>query len=179
MAISKSRKRRSRKQLQPKASRPFMPGYGLPGGTKGLLSWEWAEQRLKKSHNYWVATMRPDGRPHVMVVWGLWLDGALYFSTGRQSRKARNLEANSNCVICTERADQAVIMEGVAREVPERAIRRKFLTLYERKYKWDMSSFEDDILSLKEPIYAVYPSAVFGLDEKKSLQSATRWEFPA
>jgi hypothetical protein len=32
-----------------------MPGYGLPKGSSGLLPWKWAEQRLKKSHNYWIA----------------------------------------------------------------------------------------------------------------------------
>jgi hypothetical protein len=35
----------------------------------------------------------------------------------------------------------------------------------------------EDILSLKEPIYLVRPAVVFGLDEKKSLSSATRWKF--
>ena len=39
-----------------------------------------------------------------MLVWGLWLDGAFYFSTGRKSRKACNLAENSPCVIATDRA---------------------------------------------------------------------------
>jgi hypothetical protein len=56
------------------------------------MPWTWAEERLGESHNYWIATSRPDGRPHLMVIWGLWLDGVFYFSTGGQSRKARNLE---------------------------------------------------------------------------------------
>ena len=92
--MAKSKKVQSR---APNASRPHMPGYGLPKGTKGLLPWGWAEQRLKKSHNYWITTVRPDGSPHTMIVWGLWLDGRFYFSTGRQSRKARNLAANPAC----------------------------------------------------------------------------------
>jgi len=44
---------------------------------------------LKKSRQYWIATTRPDGRPHVMVVWALWMDGVLYFATGSTSRKAK------------------------------------------------------------------------------------------
>ena len=78
----------------PKPSRPQMPGYGLPEHSKGLLPWKWAEQRLAKSHNYWISTVRPDGRPHTMVVWGLWLANVFYFSTGRDSRKTHNLKAN-------------------------------------------------------------------------------------
>lgn len=168
---------KSHSNKSPKASRPFMPGYGLPKGTKGLLPWKWAEERLKKSHNYWITTVRPDGRPHAMVVWGLWLDGGFYFSTGRKSRKAKNLDANRHCVVATEKANETVIVEGIAEEVMDVAVRRNFLKIYERKYKFDMSSFAKDILNLKEPIYLVRPSIVFGLDEKKSLNAATRWKF--
>ena len=154
-----------------------MPGYGLPKGAKGLLPWRWAEQRLIKSHNYWITTVRPDGNPHTMVVWGLWRDGVFRFSTGRQSRKARNLKKNQHCVLCTELAHEAVIVEGIAEETLDVSLRREFLKRTERKYKFDMSGFEADILSLKEPIFAVRPRLVFGLDEKKSLNSATRWQF--
>lgn len=154
-----------------------MPGYGLPQGTKGLLPWSWARQRLEKSHNYWITTAKPDGSPHTMIVWGLWRDGVFLFSTGRQSRKARNLEKNQHCVVCTEQADRAVIVEGIAEEVPDVGQRRAFLKRYERKYDFDMSAYEADILNLKEPIYAVRPLVAFGLDEKKSLNAATRWRF--
>jgi hypothetical protein len=170
-------KRTVQKNHEPKASRPHMPGYGLPKGTKGLLPWRWAEQRLTKSHNYWITTVRTDGNPHTMVVWGLWQDGTFLFSTGRQSRKSRNLEKNEHCVICTELAHEAVIIEGIAEETLDIALRRDFLERVERKYKFDMSGFEADILSLKEPIFAVRPPVVFGLDEKNTLNSATRWRF--
>lgn len=155
-----------------------MPGYGLLTGSRGLLPWKWADARLKNSHNYWIVTIRQQGRPHVMVVWGLWMDGRFYFSTGRESRKAKNLDANPNCVIATERADQAVIVEGVADEVGDIELRRRFLRAYEKKYDWSMSSFEEPIMSLKEPVYAVQPRVVFGLDEKKFVNAATRWQFP-
>ena len=154
-----------------------MPGYGLPKGNKNLLPWSWADQRLKKSHNYWISTTRPDGAPHTMVVWGLWLDSAFYFSTGRRSRKSKNLSANPKCVICTERADEAVVLEGAAEEVRARATIAQVLRKYERKYKFDMSSFEQDMYDGKEPLYCVRPSVIFGLSEKASLNKATRWTF--
>ena len=160
----------------PKPSRPQMPGYGLPKSTKGLLPWKWAEQRLRKSHNYWITTVKADGSPHTMVVWGLWLDGAFLFSTGRQSRKARNLARNPRCVVCSEQAEEAVIVEGVA-EIAEVPVRRVFLKKYKPKYNFDMAGMEQDILSMKEPVFAVRPSLVFGLYEKKFMESATRWKF--
>jgi hypothetical protein len=170
----------SRKKIQvrrkPKASRPHMPGYGLPESNKGLLPWTWGEQRLKKSHNYWITTVKPDGSPHTMVVWGLWQDGRLLFSTGGRSRKAQNLARNKACVICTEHAQEAVIVEGTA-EIANLSARRNFLPAYERKYKFDMKSMKQDILSMKEPVFAVRPRVVFGLWEKDFVGKSTRWKF--
>ena len=88
---------------QPKVTRPHIPGYGMPRGSKGLLPWPWAEQRLRRSHNYWMMTVRPEATPHAMPVWGIWVDNRFVFSTGASSRKARNLAANASCVVCTER----------------------------------------------------------------------------
>jgi hypothetical protein len=161
---------------KPKPSRPHMPGYGLPKGSKGLLPWTWAEQRLKKSHNYWITTVKPDGSPHTMVVWGLWQDGRFLFSTGSTSRKTRNLAANPNCIVCTEHAQEAVIVEGVA-EIADVAARRKLIPIYERKYKFDLSTMKDDLLSMKEPVFAVRPRVVFGLWEKHFQTKSTRWKF--
>jgi hypothetical protein len=94
----------------PKASRPFMPDYGVLDAQsgQGLLLWSWATKRLASARNYWIATARPDGYPHMTPVWGVWLDETFYFSTGRRSRKARNLAADPRCVVCPERADEPV-----------------------------------------------------------------------
>jgi pyridoxine/pyridoxamine 5'-phosphate oxidase len=153
------------------AGRPHLPGYGLPEHKKGLLPWGWAERRLAQSHNYWITTVRPDGRPHTMVVWGLWLANVFYFSTGRDSRKSQNLKTNPKCVVCNERAHEAVIVEGVAHELRRATLRKRFFRLYERKYKFDMSAYQ------QEPIWAVRPAKVFGFDEKLTLNRATRWMF--
>ena len=173
-------KKRVARPKKPTASRPHAPGYGFPESNKGLLPWSWAEQRLKKSHNYWITTVKLDGSPqaspHTMVVWGLWQDGHLLFSTGSQSRKARNLARNPNCVVCTEHANEAVIVEGVA-EIADLAARRKFLARYKPKYNFDMSSMKDDILSMKEPVFAVRPKVVFAMWEKYFQTRSTRWKF--
>ena len=163
---------------KPKSSRIHAPGYGFPENTKGLLPWTWAEQRLKKSHNYWITTITPTepAKPHTMVVWGMWQDGRFVFSTGSKSRKTRNLERNPNCIVCTEHAQEAVIVEGVA-EIADLATRRKMIPAYERKYKFDLSSMKDDLLSMKEPVFAVRPNVVFALWEKHFQSKSTRWKF--
>jgi len=156
------------------ASRPHMPGYGVaePDEGKGLLSWTWAQRRLEKAHNYWIATSRSDGRPHLMPVWGVWLDHAFYFSTGAKSRKARNLRAEPRCAISTERGDEAVIVEGVAARLRPSAIPAGFAPAYKKKYGWDMSGNE-------EPVYRVRPEKAFAFIEHGDnfLKTATRWKF--
>ncbi len=111
-----------------------------------------------------------------MVVWGLWQEGRLLFSTGSKSQKARNLARNKKCVVCTEHTHEAVIVEGIA-EVADVAARRKFISPYEKKYKFDMASMKDDLLSMKEPVFAVRPRVVFGLWEKHFQTKSTRWKF--
>ena len=37
--------------------------------TSALLPWSWAAERLTGARNYWVATVRPDGRPHCRPLW--------------------------------------------------------------------------------------------------------------
>jgi pyridoxine/pyridoxamine 5'-phosphate oxidase len=149
-----------------------MPGYGLAAADEGdgLLPWSWAQQHLAAAHNYFIATASPDGKPHVMVVWGLWLDDTFYFSTSHRSRKGRNLTANPRCVITPGDADEAVIVEGEVHELTDRAALERFVREYKVKYDWDVSQ-------MKEPVFVVQPRLAFGLIEKTFTQSATRWLF--
>src|SRR5271157_4130240 len=97
----------------PKASRPQMPGYGVPASLEGVLLWEWARERLSKSHNYWLTTVRPNGMPHTMVVWGIWLGGAYYFSTGATTRKASNLRRIQTALSATRTRKKLSSLKGL------------------------------------------------------------------
>ena len=164
-------KKAARRQVTPRADRPHMPGYGVPRSRTGLLSWAWAERRLTGSHNYWLITVRPNGRPHAMPVWGVWVDGGFHFSSGRRSRKTRNLVRNPYCVVCTDRAHEAVIVEGVAREVKNEAELTRLAPPYHAKYKpWTL----DRELG---PVYRVRPRVAFGMHEGRFVSAATRWRF--
>lgn len=158
----------------PKASRPHMPGYGIADAKKGkgLFPWSWATERLTKARTYWMATTRSNGQPHVMPVWGVWLDDEFHFSTGNQSRKARNLVENPRCSICCELGEDQVILEGVAQLMNDSELGRRFADAYQAKYDWDMEGFS-------EPVYAVHPSAVFAFTtaDGQFTKTATRWVF--
>ena len=152
---------------EPRASRPRMEAYGVPQGPEGMLPWEWARERLTKSHNYWLITTRPGGMPHTMPVWGVWLEGRWYCSMAPTSRKARNLAENPHCVVCNENAEEAVILEGVARQVPASEVPRPVFAEYKAKYGWEIQG----------SVFEVRPRAVFAMPEKQFPAGATRWNF--
>ena len=162
---------------EPAASRPRMPGYGTKGPTegRGLLPWSWAEERLTTSHDYWVATVRPDGRPHLMPVWAVWDGGALWWSSSLGSSKARNLAVDGRCSIATDNAWEPVVVEGVAERVSEPDALARFIGLENEKYGTD---YDVDFLDpAVNATFRVSPSWVFSLTEDDFEGSPTRWSF--
>jgi len=156
---------------QPKADRPFAPGYGIVGAEqgKGLLPWAWVARKMNQCRTFWLTTIHASqGRPHVMPVWGVWLDDAFFFSTGRKSRKAQNLAANPACTVANDDGEEAVIVEGRAAQLEDVAELERVAAAYKRKYMMDPRS-------MGEPIFMVRPKTVFGLIEKSFPKSATRW----
>ena len=100
---------------QPRVDRPQMPeGYGVPETSDGVLAWAQVVERLEASKQYWMATTRPDGRPHVVPRWGAWLDGRLYYDGSPNTVHVRNIVANPACVLHLEDGWQSVIVEGRA-----------------------------------------------------------------
>jgi general stress protein 26 len=160
--------------LDPKLSRPYMPGYGLLPADQGsgLKSWSYAVERLSKARSYWIATTRPDARPHAVPIWGVWLDDRFFFSTGAQARKARNIQENPHVVVGVEPADDAIVLEGSAELLNDEPLRARFANAYAAKYAWNMEGFS-------EPIFAVRPKVVFSYSSEPGefAGGSTRWTF--
>ncbi|MEX2100266.1 MAG: pyridoxamine 5'-phosphate oxidase family protein [Acidimicrobiia bacterium] len=160
---------------EPRADRPYMPGYGVlpPAEGGGVLPWEWATERLDRSREYWVSSVRPDGRPHASPVWGVWHDGLVWFSCSGESRKAKNLDRDPRCVVTTNDAVQPVIVEGSAGRIRDRSPIERYTELTNDKYG---VSYEIDFY-LANAVFAVSPATVFGLDDENFTGSPTRWHF--
>ena len=157
--------------------RPYMPGYGIKRAEEGggLLPWAWAECRLLGSRYYWVATVRPDRRPHVMPVWGAWNQGAFWFSGSGGSRKILNIKYSRACTVTTDNAREPVVVEGTAEIVENRALLAIFLNRVNTKYR---TSYTLDFLDPEvNACVKVKPSHVFGLEEENFTGSPTRWDF--
>jgi PPOX class probable F420-dependent enzyme len=152
-----------------------MLDYGTlpPDEGSGLLPWSWAEERLTSSHDYWVATVWPDGRPHVTPVWGAWVDGAVWFSCGPRSRKARNLAAEPRCTVTTDNAYEPVMLNGTAALVEGRDAIRPFAEAAGAKYGGDVTL---DFLAANST-FRVAPTVVIALTEDDFGGSPTRWSF--
>ena len=160
---------------EPSASRPHMPGYGIVGPLegRGLLPWQWAEERLVGSHDYWLATVRPEGGPHVMPVWGVWAHGAAWFSSSRASRKSRNIAADPRAVITTDNPLQPVVIEGVVTPVVGKDAIERFTAWVNTKYRTDLSV---DFFAANA-CFRLEPHWAFALDEADFTGTPTRWVF--
>lgn len=162
---------------EPVADRPTMPdGYGLPDTDEGLLPWAWAEQRLAAAGTYWFSTTRPDGRPHAMPAWAVWLDRRLYFDGSPETRRMRNLAANPHVAVHLEDGTRALIVEGTAAEVgrPHRALAERLAARFgelfgELGYRPEPDGWDGGGL------YAVTPAVAFGWERFPT--DCTRWRF--
>jgi hypothetical protein len=71
----------------------------------------------------YLGTVRPDGRPHATAVGVRWYDGDLYFLSGPETRKSRNLAANPACTIAMHLPDGLdVVVDGEAAPIDDPAI---------------------------------------------------------
>jgi hypothetical protein len=107
-----------------------------------------------------------------MPVWGVWVRGAVVFSTSGASRKARNLSANSSVVVHLESGDDVVILEGSVAPADDPALLAAYVEAYEKKYavRPDPSERGNVTLMLRPQRALAWREADFPL-------SATRWKF--
>ncbi|MEA2476419.1 MAG: hypothetical protein QOC87_618 [Actinomycetota bacterium] len=153
---------------EPVASRPHIPGYGLPESEEGLMEWQQVEERLVSSKHYWFATTSPGGKPHVNAIWGVWVDGSLYSGGGPDVRWARNLVADPRVAVHLEDGERVVIVEGRAERTSEEddAEVTAVKAAYKQKYDFDHPA----------PFWRVTPELAFSWTRFE--KDATRFRFP-
>lgn len=151
---------------EPRADRPHAPAYFKPDHVADLLPWSWAVDLMNRVRNVTVSTVRPDGRPHAMPIWGIWHSDVYCMSTAITSVKSTNLKANPECVITSTEGDDSVVLEGRAElsEPPE-----GFAEAYDAKYDEQVD---------EGPIWIVRPRVAFAFQATDDFdKTATRWRF--
>ena len=148
--------------------------------------WSRARTELAGAEVYWLSTVRPDGRPHVTPLLGIWLDGALFFCTGPGERKAKNLAENLHCVLTTGRSTLDgldLVIEGTAEKSTGPAELSRVADAYESKYgphfeapNGTWAGLGDGIRRAEFLVYRVAPETGFGFSKGEPF-SQTRWGF--
>lgn len=158
---------------KPRASRLTRPqGYWNPRP----IPWRWAEDRLVQARNYWVASIRQDGRPHSRPVWGVWLDDAFWFDTG--SLIGVNLMANPEVTVHLESGDDVVILEGRAERLMGHAEGQQFIGPYNKKYRSSQTEPPGALFRLAPKVALGWASDPTMLDGGAiSGSTGTRWDF--
>jgi hypothetical protein len=145
--------------------------------------WPEAVAHLEAAGLFWVSTVRPDSRPHVTPVVAVWMDGALYFSSGPREQKSRNLAANRHCAVTTgcniwdEGLD--IVLHGEAVAVRDLLLLQQVADAFLAKYgsDWtfevaDDGTFHGHGVSM---VYQLIPVQALGFG--KDPFSHTRWDF--
>jgi hypothetical protein len=128
-----------------------------------------------------LATVRPDGRPHVLPVLEVWLDGALYVSAGHFAGGTTQQAGGSCYVISVGRHALDPVVEGDATPVSDSATLRRVAAEYRVRYGWPatsrISAFGGDGAdALPYAVYEATPTAVIGFDTESPFDAA-RWSF--
>ena len=108
------------------------PEYGSPNE---LLTWQEVDGRLRDAPVYWVASVRPDGRPHVVPRDGIWIDDTWYYGGSDASVHNRNLKSNPALTMHIGDGMTAIIVEGLATfETVASDVAERMASEHNRKY---------------------------------------------
>jgi hypothetical protein len=152
--------------------------------------WRSGLELVVSAETFWLSTVRADGRPHVTPLIAVWLDDAIWFTTGPDEVKARNLADNPACILTTGCADLAdgaldVVLEGTADDVREPADLKLLAAAFAAKHGTDVWHFvvRDGMFRQAQAdgrvlAFRVRPARGLGF-RKGDVFSQTTWRFPA
>jgi hypothetical protein len=164
-------------------SRPSVPAfppneeYGSHGGGLNAAErepWPAISSRIGESELYWLATTRPDGRPHAVPIGGAWNEDRLYFNMSPRTVSARNLAGGAPVCVHLESGMEVVIIEGVATVLPPPDVPASVLEDYGRKYGGGVSY---DPADSELPWFALEPHRVLFWLGADIRNTALRWVF--
>jgi hypothetical protein len=147
-------------------------------------SWDEARQALTDAKIYWLSTIFHDERPHVTPLIGLFVDDAVYFCTGPDEQKAKNIVQNASCSVTTGcntyESGLDIVVNGSAERVVEEARLTELASAYVDKYGDDWR-FEVRDAAFHHGggeawVYEVAPHVAFGF-RKGAAAGQTRWHF--
>jgi hypothetical protein len=163
----------------------LLSSFSSPGAV--ATAWVQGRQTLQDAEIYWLSTVRPDRRPHVTPLLGVWVNGALHFCTGPTERKAKNLIENRHCILttgCNDLHGLDMVVEGLATRVTDKGELGSIADCFETKYGPHFQAPDGTWSGLGDAIrggdgvlvFRVDPSTAFGFGKGEPF-SQTRWSF--
>ena len=137
-----------------------------------------AMARLRTANNYWIATTRPDGRPHSAPVWGVWLDDGLWFGT--MGQKIKNLTATPYAVVHLDSADDVIMVQGRVELEHDAALVQRAADAFRVKYADGETGEPFDVypaLGDEPALFHVIPEVGWAWLEGAYVSHNTRWSF--
>lgn len=155
-------------------ARPDLPG----------LTWADALEELGRAQTYWLATSRPDGRPHVVPVLAVVTDGVVHLAASPDTRKARNLAGDPRATLTTHGERFDLVVEGELRRCTATPALQAVARAYDRKYGWPVTVADDALHGDGAPtagpppyhVLRLRPERAYGFPTADDVP-ATRWTF--
>ena len=144
--------------------------------TQGFIPWSKVDHFLRVFRSIWLSTTRPDGRPHAVPVWYVWDGRNLYFISGRQLQKSKNLVHQRWIVVHAGDGDDVIILEGLAEIVTDREELEEIDAAYRAKYVDPGSGAQASIFEPEADLYRVAVKHVMAW-EYGTVSNRTDWKF--
>jgi PPOX class probable F420-dependent enzyme len=108
--------------------------------------------RLASESNCWLATTRPDGRPHLTPIWFVFHGGRFWVCTTPRAVKVRNLRAHPSVSVSLESGGAPVVADGhaVLHEGPP--FPSDVVEAFVDKFDWDLDHDDDGYTVLVEVV---------------------------
>jgi hypothetical protein len=136
-------------------------------------------------HTVWLATINPDGTPHLTGIGALWVDGAFWFETGRQTRKGRNIARDPRCSLSVTTNEFDLVIEGEAVRVTDKPTVARLAAQWAQDWPCQVDESGEQLTApFSAPSAGPPPWSVYRIEAKRAtaLQTvepggATRWTF--
>ena len=144
--------------------------------TRGFIPWSKMDHSLRAFRSIWISTTRPDGRPHAVPVWYIWDGRNIYFISGRNLQKAKNLAHQAWIVVHAGDGDDVILLEGRAEIVTKREEMERIDEAYRAKYVDPGSGAQATIFEPEANLYCVHVKHVIAW-EYGTVANRTDWNF--
>ncbi len=96
-----------------------------------------SDPRLLTDRNVWLATVRDNGKPHLVPIWFVWVREKFFICTEGKSVKVKNLRRSPRASVALEDGNKPIIAECTV-HFTEQPYPLDVVAEFKQKYQWDI-----------------------------------------